>query len=75
MQIIAMFGFMKMVLKNSRHNRAFFFVATDSKGDDIKRESQSFIPPLVYLPFIAVLPLVFLFYVAWRLPLGVVKSK
>ena len=68
---------MKTVLKNSRHNHAGIYSSpeTFSKGDDIKlKEIQSFFPPLYYLPFIAIL-LIFLFWMAWRLPLGGVKSN
>ena len=68
-----MSGFMKTVLKVSRPNQAFFL----GKVDDIQKEkeSQPFFPPLVYLAFIALLSLFFLFGMAWRLLLGVVKSK
>ena len=56
-----MSGLMKTVL-NSRSNRAFFFLSRDSKGDDVEIESKVspfFLPPLVYLPSIAVLSLFF----------------
>ena len=39
------------------------------------KEKSVFFPPLAYLPFIAVLFYSFLFYMAWKLPFGVVKSK
>ena len=51
------------VLKNSRSNRVFFSPETPAKGDDIEIErkvSPFFLPPLVYLPFIAVLSLFFI---------------
>ena len=78
-----MSGFTKTLLKNLHPILAFLFFSfffslpgRDSKGDDIKikSESQSFFP-LVYLPLIGVPSLFFLFYMACRLPLGVVKSK
>ena len=72
-----MSGFMKTVLKVSRPNQAFFLAKVDDiKVDDLKTEGKSpFFPPLVYLAFIALLSLFFLFGMAWRLLLGVVKSK
>ena len=58
-----MAGFMKAVLQISRPNREFFSISeTTSKRDDIKikrKVSPFFLPPLVYLPFIAVLSLFF----------------
>ena len=59
--------FMKTVSKNSRPNQAVFFLARDSKVDDVKvkREiSLVVFPPLVYLSFIDVLSLLSLFYMA-----------
>ena len=41
----------------------------------IKRNVSLLFPALIYLPFVALLSLFFRFCMAWRLPLGVVKSK
>ena len=73
---VVMSGFMKTVSENSLPNQEFFFSRRWRYKNWLKEPGVSlFSPPLVYLPFIAVLSLFFLFYMAWRLPLGVVKSN
>ena len=66
---------MKTVSKNLRPNRAFF-LARDSKGDDItiKRKLVFFASTLLSSFYCRTFPYFFLLYMAWRLPLGVVKS-
>ena len=65
---------LKKQCQNIRAVTRCFFVAI---VDDIKIKKivSLFFSTLVYPPFIARLSLFLLFYMAWRLPLGVVKSR
>ena len=65
---------MKTVSKNSHPNQAFFL----SRVDNIKvKRKVSFFPSTCLSSFYCgpISPLFFLLYMAWRLPLGVMKSS